>query len=123
MNHRLPREQAFRTFQRRTSYAYLTIGLAEFADEHRSLTAHLLAKHLGPNCRGRIPCPSIRRIPKQTRIRSGRRAHVWPRTPLAPDLGPYCRGRIPCPSRKRRPKEAGRYSGRWTQVCHRLRLP
>ena len=82
-----------------------------------------LAKHLGPNSRGRTPCLSTRRMPKQAGRRSGRRTQVRPRTSLAHDLGPNFRGRIPCPSRKRRPQEAGRCSGRWTQACPRTSLP
>ena len=36
-----------------------------------------LAKHLGPNSWGRTPCPSTRRIPKQTESRSGLCPHTF----------------------------------------------
>ena len=87
-HHRLPREQVFRTFKRRISYASLPVGPAEFADEHRSLPAHLLANHLGPNSRGCTPCPSTRRRPTQAGRRSGQRTQVAPCTRLAKHLGP-----------------------------------
>ena len=75
----------------------------------------LLAHDLGPNFRGRIPCPSRKRRPKEAGRCSGQWTQVGTRILLAHDLGPHLR--IPCPSRKRRPKEARRCSGRGTQIC------
>ena len=71
---------------------------------YRSAPANAYLKDIGPNCRGRVPCPSPRRLPQQSRENS--------------------RGLTLCPSIRRITKQAGRSSGRQTQValCTRLAL-